>query len=318
MSRKRTLLTILICLIFLVGLSLLLYPLCSNLWNEHRHQQLISSYTEELAQVPQEDYSKWFDGADAYNETLIGTVPPDAFAFITEEEDANYMAQMAFREDGVMGYIKIPRIDVNLPIFHTTGEAVLENGVGHLQGSSLPVGGEGTHCVLSAHRGLPSAALFTDLNLLEEGDHFYIYVLDRTLAYEVDQILEVEPSQTAALAIEDGTDYVTLVTCTPYGVNTHRLLVRGHRIPYEEETVAAEEAGPSSSSLHTRYGLWAGGGIAVTALFILAMYLLTRKPKHGGKHLSKYTGKGAERKGGKRKEFENTSPSNGPKEPPQP
>lgn len=291
MRGKRRVLTISACLLFLVGLSMLLYPLCSNLWNEYRHDKLISAYTEELAQTSGEDYSRWFEEADAYNAVLKGGKVPDVFAFISQEEDEEYMAQLSFREDGVMGYLKIPRISVSLPIYHTTSQEVLEKGVGHLQGSSLPVGGPSTHCVLSAHRGLPSAALFTDLDLLEEGDHFYICVLDRVLAYEVDQISEVEPAETETLAITPGADQVTLITCTPYGVNTHRLLVRGHRVEYVEETAAAEESGPSVSSLHTRYGLWAGGGIAITAVFILVMYLLTRGTKYTGKRLQQKHGR---------------------------
>lgn len=289
--RKRRILTILTCLIFLIGLSMLLYPLCSNLWNERRHAQLISSYTQQLAQSPQEDYSAWFEQAEAYNKTLIGSKVPDAFAFISEQEDEQYLAQLSFREDGVMGYIKIPRISVNLPIYHTTSQEVLQKGAGHLQGSSLPVGGESSHCVLSAHRGLPSAALFTDLDLLAEGDHFYLYVLDRVLAYEVDQITEVEPSQTQELAITPGRDYATLVTCTPYGVNTHRMLVRGRRVEYVEELESTEESEPSAGSLHTRYGLWAGGGVGITGVFILVMCLLTRQPRYVGKRLQKKTGR---------------------------
>ena len=224
-------------LIFLIGLLVLLYPMFSNLWNEHRSAELIADYREAVSQVSREDYSKWFEMADEYNETLEGKEVPDAFAFISEEEDEEYLSQLAFRDDGVMGYIEIPKISVSLPIYHTTSEEVLQKGAGHLQGSALPVGGLGTHCVISAHRGLPSAALFTDLDMLQEGDHFYIHVLGETLAYEVDQILVVNPDEVSALTPEKEGDYVTLLTCTPYGVNTQRLLVRGHRVEETEEEI---------------------------------------------------------------------------------
>lgn len=230
MKKKNVLAGGLFILIFLIGLLVLLYPMFSNLWNEHRSAELIADYREAVSQVSQEDYSKWFEMADEYNETLEGKEVPDAFAFISEEEDEEYLSQLAFRDDGVMGYIEIPKISVSLPIYHTTSEEVLQKGAGHLQGSALPVGGLGTHCVISAHRGLPSAAMFTDLDMLQEGDHFYIHVLGETLAYEVDQILVVNPDEVSALTPEKEGDYVTLLTCTPYGVNTQRLLVRGHRV----------------------------------------------------------------------------------------
>ncbi|MCD7779013.1 MAG: class C sortase [Clostridiales bacterium] len=270
---------VLTCIVFIIGLSMLLYPLFGNIWNEHRHAKLISGYTEEISRnAEKEDYSEIFRAAYEYNENLVGGKVPDVFAFPTVEDDENYMKCLSFRDDGIMGYISIPRIDLNLPVYHTTSREVLEKGVGHLQGSSLPVGGESTHCVLSAHRGLPSAALFTDLNLLDMGDRFYIHILDEILAYEIDQILIVEPTQTESLAVFEGEDYVTLMTCTPYGINTHRLLVRGHRVEYDPEILAEDESGESLSSLHTRYGLWAGGGLLITIIFIAVMYILLRKP----------------------------------------
>ena len=275
---KRKGLIIFTVLLFLVGLSLLLYPLASNAWNRQRSDRLIKLYEEKLAAAPEADYSAAFDAVDAYNKTLAGRGVPDAFAYIPAEENELYLSLLNLGGDGLIGYIRIPRISVSLPIYHTTSEDVLARGVGHLEGSALPFGGGGTHSVLSAHRGLPSAALFTDLNLLTEGDHFYIYVLDRTLAYEVDQILEVEPEHTEDLDAVPGADYVTLVTCTPYSVNTHRLLVRGHRVDYEEE-VAAVEAKETVSSVHTRYGLWASCGIAFTLVFILVLFALTRPEK---------------------------------------
>ena len=264
-SRSRIFSTVASALVFLAGLGLLLYPWVSNAWNAWRQASLVSGYDAEVQQMPSDDYSSWFSAADAYNRTLAGRGIPDAFAFHSEDEDADYAAQLAFRDDGMMGYLNIPRISQSLPIYHTTSEEALAKGVGHLQGSALPVGGEGTHCVLSAHRGLPSAALFTDLDQLAVGDKFFIHVLDRSLAYEVDQVSVVEPSQTEGLEVQAGCDLVTLVTCTPYGVNSHRLLVRGHRVPYD----AADEASVTpSGSLFTNYGLWVVCGLAVVALVV--------------------------------------------------
>ena len=178
-----------------------------------------------------------------------------------------------------MGYVEIPKIDIKIPIYHTTSEEVLQKAAGHLEGSTLPVGGEGTHAVISAHRGLPSAVLFTDLDRVVEGDHFLLYIMDEILCYEVDQISVIEPYETEWLAPEEGQEYVTLMTCTPYGVNSHRLLVRGHRVPYEPEVVEVlqEEAKASAQiSIHTDYLLWVIVGLAVTALFILVIIVLDR------------------------------------------
>lgn len=263
-------------LLFLVGFLLLMYPFFSNAWNTYRSNLLIGNYEEQVAAVPKEDYSEWFARAERYNQGLTEKKIPDAFAFATQEEDEDYLSQLSFQKDGVMAYIEIPKISVRLPIYHTASREVLEKGVGHLQGSALPVGGENTHCILSAHRGLPSAALFTDLDLLEAGDHFYLYVLDQVLAYEVDQIQEVEPDQTESLAVVPGKDLVTLVTCTPYGVNSHRLLVRGRRVPYADK-VAERESSHPVSSVHTHYGLWAFGGLLVTLFFAILLIFSTRR-----------------------------------------
>ena len=289
---KKLLGRLLLALLFLAGLALLLYPMISDLWNQRRSDQLIRGYTQQFIQGPQRDYTEWFQRADAYNAALAGKGVPDAFAVISPEEDADYLSQLSLSADGVMAYIRIPRISVSLPIFHGTSAEVLEKGVGHLQGSALPVGGEDTHCVLSAHRGLPSAALFTDLDMLQPGDHFYIYVLDRVLAYEVDQILTVDPDHTRDLDVIPGQDLVTLVTCTPYGVNTHRLLVRGHRVEYVRQ--AEEDEGQNTvSSVHTRYGLWVAVGLAATAAIILLLLLIRRLTgDRGGKRLAAKTAPG--------------------------
>lgn len=179
----------------------------------------------------------------------------------------------------MMGTVEIPKINIELPIYHTTDEDVLERAAGHLEGSSLPVGGESTHAVISAHRGLPSASLFTDLDQLEEGDHFLLHILDDTLAYEVDKISVVEPEETQDLAVEEGEDLVTLLTCTPYGVNSHRLLVRGHRVPYEPEAIADEQPPLFGGSLHTNYLLWVIIGLLITGGFIAGLYVYDKKRK---------------------------------------
>ena len=282
--KKRAISPLLLAALFAAGLALLLYPLVSSRYNDRRSAALIQNYTAAVAEAPREDYSAWFDAADAYNASLVGKDVPDAFAAITEEESADYLAQLAFDPDGVMGYISIPKIAVNLPIYHGTTPATLEKGAGHLEGSALPVGGANTHCVISAHRGLPSATMFTDLDRLTYGDHFYIYVLDRVLAYEVDQILTVAPDELSALDREEGMDYATLVTCTPYGVNSHRLLVRGHRVDYDGQT-AADEGRHIVRSLHTNYVLWTVVGLVVTALVILVYAGLSRR---GGRRRARH------------------------------
>ena len=189
------------------------------------------------------------------------------------------MACLNIAGDEMMGTVEIPKINIELPIYHTTDETVLERAAGHLEGSSLPVGGESTHAVISAHRGLPSASLFTDLDQLEEGDHFLLHVLDDTLAYEVDKISVVEPEETQDLAVEEGEDLVTLLTCTPYGVNSHRLLVRGHRVPYEPEAIADEQPPLFGTSLHTNYLLWVLVGLLITGGFIAGLYFYDKKRK---------------------------------------
>ena len=172
-----------------------------------------------------------------------------------------------------MGTVEIPKIKITLPIFHGTDEEVLEKAAGHLEGSSLPVGGENTHAVITAHRGLPSAALFTDLDKMKKGDHFLLHVLDDTLCYEVDQISTIEPKETDALSVEEGMDLITLVTCTPCGVNSHRLLVRGHRVPYDPQALEDEEIQLGNMSLHTNYILWIVAGLLVTGIFSFFLYI---------------------------------------------
>ena len=233
-------------LLFLVGLSILLYPTVSNLWNKYRDSQLISKYSSSVSSDNNsEKLQEMWKAAEEYNKQIKQESVPDAFSVRDGQTDPVYESLLNLNGDSMMGYVEIPVINVKVPIYHYTTDESLEKGAGHLFGSSLPVGGESTHAILSAHRGLPSAKLFTDLNLVEEGDIFYLHILNQTLAYEVDQIQTVLPDQTESLAIEEGKDYVTLVTCTPYAVNTHRLLVRGHRTTVE----AAKEAQKSEKKV---------------------------------------------------------------------
>ena len=274
---------LMIGIIFLAGLSLLLYPFVANQWKNYRQKQLISSYEQTVSQKEASngiDYDAELKKAEAYNEALLPSILPDSFAIAdASEEDQTYMNTLNIAGDEMMGIVEIPKIDIKLPIYHTTEEDVLKQAAGHLEGSSLPIGGKSTHAVISAHRGLPSASLFTDLDQLKKGDHFLIHVLNKTLCYEVDKISVVKPEETSALAVEEGEDLVTLLTCTPYGVNTERLLVRGHRVPYEEQKVADEKTPLSGISLHTNYLLWVIVGLAVTAFFILVLYLKEKKLK---------------------------------------
>ena len=266
-----------ICIIFLAGLSLLLYPFVANQWNNYRQKQLISNYEQVVSDKEAAegiDYDAERKKAEDYNEALLPCVLPDSFALAESSGvDPVYMNTLNIAGDEMMGSVEIPKINIKIPIYHTTEEEVLNKGAGHLEGSSLPVGGANTHAVISAHRGLPSASLFTDLDQMKVGDHFLLHVLDETLCYEVDKISVVKPEDTTALAVEDGQDLVTLLTCTPYGVNTERLLVRGHRVPYVEEKVKEEKTVLSGSSLHTNYLLWVFVGLSVTALFIFVLYL---------------------------------------------
>lgn len=278
-------------IIFLAGLSLLLYPFVANQWNNYRQKQLISGYEQVVSDKEAAegiDYDAERKKAEDYNEALLPCVLPDSFALAESSGvDPVYMNTLNIAGDEMMGSVEIPKINIKIPIYHTTEEDVLNKGAGHLEGSSLPVGGANTHAVISAHRGLPSASLFTDLDQMKVGDHFLLHVLDETLCYEVDKILVVKPEDTSALAVEDGQDLVTLLTCTPYGVNTERLLVRGHRVPYVEEEVKEEKTVLSGSSLHTNYLLWVFVGLSVTALFVFVLYLketkLKRRTNKGGK-----------------------------------
>ena len=234
MSKKKRsgFTTVLLILVGVIGLSLLLYPTFSNYLNSIHQGKAISAYVESIENASAEENYINREAAVNYNSNI--TKRSNTFV-LTDTERAEYESCLNMAGDGLIGYIEIPTIELSLPIYHGTSDDVLNSSVGHLDWTSLPVGGEGTHCVLSGHRGLPSAKLFTNLDKLEVGDIFLLYILDEVLTYEVDQILIVDPKDTKDLQIVDGEDYCTLVTCTPYGINTHRLLVRGHRIENIEE-----------------------------------------------------------------------------------
>lgn len=224
---KKNGLTLILLLILLIGAGLIAYPSFANWWNSFHQSRAVASYAETAANMNTEEYERIISKAQAYNRKLSRS---GILWTLDEDEEKEYKEQLDIATSGIMGYIDIPKIDVMLPIYHGIDESILQVAVGHIPGTSLPVGGKGSHCVVSGHRGLPSARLFTDIDKLVEGDTFTITVLNKTLTYEVDQIRTVLPTDLSDLQIEKGKDYVTLVTCTPYGINTHRLLVRGHRI----------------------------------------------------------------------------------------
>ena len=275
---RKHLSTIVLLFILLIGLSLLLYPTVSDYWNSFHQTKAITTYAESVAALDNASYDAIWDAARQYNRNLLNR--SNNFR-LSEAQKAEYESLLDISGQGVMGYIEIPEIDVSLPIYHGTEDTVLQAAVGHLEWTSLPVGGESTHCVLSGHRGLPSAKLFTNLDKLQTGDIFMLRVLDNVLTYEVDQILIVKPQETGALRIEEGKDYCTLVTCTPYGINTHRLLVRGHRIDNIEQ---AKTVRVTADAIQIEPLLVAPVVAIPILLLLLILLLLPKKPrkKHGG------------------------------------
>ena len=231
--KKSALIYFILFLVLLIGLSLLLYPTVSDYWNSLHQSRAITSYVDEVAMLDTEKYHEYWDSAIAFNEKLLKR--PNQYT-LTQELKTEYDNQLDIAGNGIMGYVEIPSINCTLPIYHGVSESVLQIAVGHIDWTSLPIGGESTHAVLSGHRGLTSAKLFTNLDQLREGDLFMLRVLDELLTYEVDRILIVEPQEVDALTIEKGKDLCTLVTCTPYGVNSHRMLVRGHRVENTSDT----------------------------------------------------------------------------------
>lgn len=273
MKRKgSTITTVILVLLFVIGLSLLLYPALSDYWNSLHQSKAISDYADNVADLSKENYDELWTAAKSYNASLV----PRFNAFLlTDEQKEQYDSLLNVSGLGIMGYIEIPEINCSLPIYHGTDESVLQIAVGHISWSSLPTGGESTHCVLSGHRGLPSAKLFTNLDKLTEGSTFMLRVLDEVLTYEVDQILTVLPDEVDALQIVEGEDLCTLVTCTPYGINSHRLLVRGHRI---ENVEAAKNARATADAIQIE-PLLVAPAVAVPFLILLMIPLFTKHRK---------------------------------------
>ena len=276
-SRKST---VILLILFFIGLSLLLYPSVSNYWNSKTQSEAIIDYEAMLAAYKPEDYTAIFEAANAYNRELEHlSMPLRDYPEIEE----TYWKTLDISGTGMMGYLTIPKINQELPVYHGTSEAVLSTAAGHFQGSSLPVGGDSTHSVVSAHRGLPTAILFTHLDRMELGDTFTFTILDRVLTYEVDQIRIVEPDDISLIQIEPRADYCTLLTCTPYGINSHRLLVRGHRIEYEvavevQEEIQEQQEEPQSSWQEQYYlGLWLGVISLLVIGFVFAIAALIRR-----------------------------------------
>lgn len=284
--RKGRLLTVLLILLFMAGAGVFGYPTLSEQWNRLHQSRAIASYQEAVADLSEEDYERAWEAARAYNDTIAeNTFSHDAFS--QEEENLRgtpYWSVLNLGENGIMGYISIPEIDQRLPIYHGTSDPVLQVGTGHMYGSNLPIGGAGNHSAIAGHRGLPSARLFTDIDQLQVGDRFYIHVLDEVLAYEVDLISDMVNQEdtetlTGLMQQTEGEDYVTLFTCTPYGVNSHRLLVRGHRVEYHGEDSAPAEEGmlQSLQDYSMIYTLMAAAAVVLT--LTAAGLLRNRKKK---------------------------------------
>ena len=271
--KKKHISTIIIALIFLAGLGFLLYPTVSNLWNRAHQSRAIATYTKQVEKLDDSQNKEMLKAARKYNKSLLKK--SDHWK-LSKKDKKKYESLLDVSGTGIMGYIEVPKIDCSLPIYHGTDEGALQIAIGHLEGSSLPVGGKSTHCVLSGHRGLPSARLYTDLDQMEEGDIFILNVLGRKLAYEVDQIKVVLPEEMSDLEIEEGKDLCTLVTCTPYGINTHRLLVRGHRTKYVEEKVE-EQKEVQTKKMDTRLLIAGAAGAVILAVIIIAVVIRRRK-----------------------------------------
>lgn len=277
-KRKMTIKDIIRLLVLVVAFAVLLYPTVSSYVNEKNGSKVVSNYDAESVRLSNAEKEQMLEDARAYNKEMLSNIDLiDPFSQGETSVDERYESLLNMDGSGMMGYIRIPKIKVEIPIYHGTSESVLQAGVGHFWGTSLPVGGESTHTVLTGHRGLPTKTLFTNMDKLVEGDVFYIKVLDETLAYQVDQILTVLPEETEALSIVPGKDYATLVTCTPYAINTHRLLVRGHRIPYEEAVKIEKNTSTGIELSFTTKVLIVTLGIIFIGLIIAMLYSLYDK-----------------------------------------
>ena len=265
---KKNIITLLLVFVLLAGAGLLAYPTFSDWWNSFHQSRAVASYMDAVSDLSPVKYEEILADAEKYNQALS----KKGFLWeLNEEQEKEYLAQLDINDTGIMGYIDIPKIHVQLPIYHGTDEAVLQIAIGHLSGTSLPVGGGGTHCVVSGHRGLPSARLFTDLDKLVENDTFTITVLNKTITYEVDQIRIVEPTDLSDLKIEKGKDLCTLVTCTPYGINSHRLLVRGHRVENAQGDALVIADGMQIESIYIAPFI----GVPILLILLIAMFVST-------------------------------------------
>ena len=273
---KNRLYVVAVALIFIIGLSVLLYPAVSEYFNARNQSRAVASYHEEVARLDDREIAGHFALADAYNETL--RTNRNRFAPLSESEHADYVRLLNISSGGVIGTLEIDLIGVNLPIYHGTNENVLQVGIGHMEGSSLPVGGPGTHAVITGHRGLPSSLLLTNLDQMVIGDTFVLRILDRTLTYWVDQIVTVEPNEFDALEIIPGMDYCTLMTCTPYGVNSHRLLVRGYRIDNIESPAPRAVLRPEARQIDSSQILLVIMVPSMIILFAVQMVRLLKRP----------------------------------------
>ena len=268
--------TFMIILIFLAGVSFLAYPTVSNLWNQAHQSRAIATYSKQVEKLDDSENKKMLKAARKYNKSLLKK--SDHWK-LSKKDKKKYESLLDVSGTGIMGYIEVPKIDCSLPIYHGTDEGALQIAIGHLEGSSLPVGGKSTHCVLSGHRGLPSARLFTDLDQMEEGDIFILNILGRKLVYEVDQIRVVLPEEMSDLEIEEGKDLCTLVTCTPYGINTHRLLVRGHRTEYVEKKVEEEKKEVQTKKTDIRLMIAGGAGVLILLIIIIVIVIKRRRKR---------------------------------------
>lgn len=270
--KKNRIATVVVILVLIAGLSLLLYPTVSNYLQTLSHRRVIDEYLSNVQEIDDTAYDEMYEEALAYNADLAKNYV--SLMYLSEENKECYESMLDVTDTGMMGYIQIPSIDVSLPIYHGASDDVMRVGVGHMEGSSLPVGGETAHILLSGHRGLPSAMLFTHLDELQNGDTFTLRVLNEAHTYEVDKIEVVEPTEVDKLQMETGQDYCTLITCTPYGVNSHRLLVRGHRVDVPEEALPDQPKAPEED-----LRLWIPIVIAAFLIVIFVSILLRRKRK---------------------------------------
>ena len=274
--KRKHISTIFIILIFLVGLGFISYPTVSNLWNQAHQSRAIATYSKQVEKLDDSENKKMLKAARKYNKSLLKK--SDHWK-LSKKDKKKYESLLDVSGTGIMGYIEVPKIDCSLPIYHGTDEGALQIAIGHLEGSSLPVGGKSTHCVLSGHRGLPSARLITDMDQMEEGDIFILNILGRKLAYEVDQIRVVLPEEMSDLEIEEGKDLCTLVTCTPYGINTHRLLVRGHRTEYVEKKVEEEQKEVQTKKTDIRLMIAGGAGVLILLIIIIVIVIKRRRKR---------------------------------------